>query len=382
MPSYSGVWTMPAVYQAVGSNNWTNPLFAVGAQANLIARQLQRGSMAFLETDKFLYSYIEYNTGTGDADLKAVVGTISGSTITFGTAVTIRAGLSPQGVGCCALSPTVALVTYGNASSQWEGRPLSISGTTITMGTAVSTGDTAGAGAQCSALTSTTAISTTSYGSLARIATISSNSLTWGSSTTIGSGTNNNYATLSSGSSTTAIISSRPSSGANVGKQIAVACTISGTTITAGSETVIDATGMANEPTGICSVSATSAILVGESATGNYFRGIGLSISGTTITAGTPVTFNSIATRTGNYDSGPVIARLSGTQALYTAQQGTSLVGLAVTINGTTVTSSAPSTIYSSAGGARPPSVAFLGGKAVVGYGDSTTNIAAKVLTL
>lgn len=380
MPSYSGVWTMPAVYQAVGSNNWTNPLFAVGAQANLITRQLQRGSMAFLETDKFLYSYIEYNTGTGDADLKAVVGTISGSTITFGTAVTIRAGLSPQGVGCCALSPTVALVTYGNASSQWEGRPLSISGTTITMGTAVSTGDTASS-AQCAALTSTTAISTTNYGSLARIATISGNSLTWGSSTST-SGTNNNYATLSSGSSTTAIISSRPFSGANSGKQVAVACTISGTTITAGSETVIDATGMANEPTGICSVSATSAILVGESATGSYFRGIGLSISGTTITAGTPVTFNSVSTRTGNYEGGPVIARLSGTQALYTAQQGTSLVGLAVTINGTTVTSSAPATIYSSAGGARPPSVAFLGGKAVVGYGDSTTNIAAKVLTL
>jgi hypothetical protein len=370
---------MSAVYQAVGSSNWTNPLFAVGAQTNLITRQLQRGSMAMLEADKFLYSYIEYNTGTGDADLKAVVGTISGSTITFGTAVTIRSGLSPQGVGCCALSPTVALVTYGNASSQWEGRPLSISGTTITMGTAASTGDTA-SGAVCAALTSTTAISTSNYGSQARIATISSNSLSWGTAATTSS-TNNNYATLSSGSSTTAIISSRPSSGADSCKQVATAVTISGTTITAGTQTVIDATGMANEPTGICALSATSAILVGESATGNYFRGIGLSISGTTITAGTPVTFNSVSTRTANFDAGPVIAKLSATQALYTAQQGLALVGLAVTINGTAVTSSSPTTTYSSAGGARAPSVAFTSGKAIVGYGDSTTNIAAKVLT-
>lgn len=277
------------------------------------------------------------------------------------------------------MSPTVALVTYANASSVWEGRPLSISGTTITMGTIASTGDVA-SGAQCVALTSTTAISTTNYGSKARIATISGNSLSWGSSTTT-SATSNNYATLSSGSSTTAIISSRPTSGANSGKQVAVACTISSTTITAGTETVIDATGMANEPTGICSISATSAILVGLAATTDYFRGIGLSISGTTITAGTPVTFNSVATSTANHDGGPIITRLSDTRALYTARQGTSLVGLAVSIDGTTVTSSEPVTIYTSAGGARAPSVAFTDGKAVVGYGDSTTNIAAKVLT-
>ena len=25
MPSYSGVWTLTAVYQAVGAGNWTNP---------------------------------------------------------------------------------------------------------------------------------------------------------------------------------------------------------------------------------------------------------------------------------------------------------------------------------------------------------------------
>lgn len=378
MPSYSGVWNLVSVYQAVAQGNWTNPLFAVGAQQNLTTRQLQRGSMAMLEADKFLYSYIEYNTSTGDADLRAVVGTISGSTVTFGTSVLIRSGLSPQGVGCCALSPTVALVTYGNASSIWEGRPLSISGTTITAGTAVATGDVA-SGALCASLTSTTAISTTNYGSKARIATISSNTLTWGSVATTSS-TNNSYATLSSGSSITAIISSRPFSGANSGKQVAVACTISGTTITAGSETVIDATGMANEPTGVCSVSATSAILVGEAATGSYFRGVGMSISGTTITAGTPVTFNAVSTRTGNYDSGPVIARLSDTSALYTPQiGGTTIGGFAIAINGTTVTSSPSTTIYT--GSPRATSVAFTNGKAVVGYGDTTSTIAVKVLT-
>jgi hypothetical protein len=42
MPSYSGVWTLTAVYQAVGANNWTNPppakgLFAGGATTNVIA---------------------------------------------------------------------------------------------------------------------------------------------------------------------------------------------------------------------------------------------------------------------------------------------------------------------------------------------------------
>ena len=363
--------------QAIASGNWSSPpVFTVGAQANLAALQLQRVSVATLSSSSFLYAYIEFDSGISVGNLRAVVGTVSGTAITFGTPVLIRSGLSPQGVGCCALSSTSAIVTYGNSSSIWAGAALTISGTTITVGSEATTG-TVASGSTCVALTSTTALCTDDYGNKARVATISGTSFTWGPETTFGSTANYGYVT--SASPTTGVVA-RVSSGVGL---VATALTISGTTITAGTPTVIDPSA-ANDPFGIQAVSATSVIASYSDSSNSFLRAAAISISGTTITVGTPVTLSSFAVSYANFNSGPVMAALSSSRALVTFRNSTAspalLVGVYLNLSGTTVSSSSAATI-SSLG--RAPSVTNLGSNiAVVGYGDSTTNISARVLTL
>lgn len=379
MPSYSGVWTLTAQYQAKGAGNWPSaPIFTAGAQANVATLQLQRSSVATLSASSFLYAYIGYDTGAGTANLYAVVATVSGTTITYGTPVIIRSNLSPQGVGCCALSATSAIVTYANTSSVWSGTALTISGTTITAGSETTTGVSASS-ATCVALTSTTALVISNNGNQAYIATVSGTSLSWGGTTTFGSGANYGYVT--SGSSTTGIVARV--SGGGVGL-VATAVTISGTSVSAGTPTTIDASA-GNEPFGVCAVSANSYIFAYRDDSTGYMRAVGVTVSGTTITVGTPVTLTAYATAYNNYDCGPIMAAISGTQAFVTTINQTAspntLLGQILNISGTSVTSSATETILSTS--PRSPTVTYLGSsKLAVGYGDSTTFISAKVLTL
>jgi hypothetical protein len=220
------------------------------------------------------------------------------------------------------------------------------------------------------------------YGNKARVATVSGTSVSFGSATSFGS--TGNYGYVTSGSSTTGIVANSPITGANSGKLVATALTISGTTITAGSETVLDAL-PSGDPFGIQAVSATSAIAAYFAPTTSYLKAVGMTISGTTITVGTPVTLTAYTTAFNNYDCGPVMAAISGNQVFIptinqTASPST-LLGQILTISGTTVTSSITGTILSTA--PRFPTVTYLGSsKLAVGYGDSTTRISAKVLTL
>lgn len=379
MPNYTGSWTRAQQMQAQGAGNWpVPPIFTAGSQANVVTLQLQRSSVATLSSSSFLYAYIGYDTGAGTANLYAVVATISGTTITFGTPVTIRSGLSPQGVGCCALSSTSALVTYGNASSVWAATALTISGTTITAGSEVNTG-TPASGSTCVALTSTTALCIDDYGNKARIATVSGTSVSFGSATSFGSA--GNYAYVTSGSATTGLVINLPYTGVNSGKLCATALTISGTTITAGSETVL-ASSPSGDPFGASAVTDTSAIIA-YTATTNYLTAVGITISGTTITVGTPSTLGSSSVSFGNFNCGPVSAAINSTQAFITTKDNTTgyLLGQILTISGTSVTTSITGTILGST--SRTPTVTYLGSsKLAVGYGDSTTYISAKVLTL
>lgn len=376
-----GLWNLSqqAGYQKQGL--WPiPPLFTLGAQANVATKQLQRSSVATLSSSSFLYAYIQYDTGTGNADLMAVVATVSGTTISYGSPVVIRSGLSPQGVGCCALSSTSALVTYGNASSVWAATAITISGTTITAGSETSAGTTASS-STCVALTSTTALCIDNYGNKARVATVSGTSVSWGPQTSFGS--TGNYGYVTSGSSTTAIVANCPYSGANSGKLVATALTISGTSITAGSETVLDAS-PSGDPFGICAVTATSAIAAYPASSTTYLKAVGMTVSGTTITVGTPTTLNSTASAFSNYDCGPVSAAVNSTQAFFTVLDAVAPYGLngrVLTISGTNVTSSISSAILGTS--TRSPTVTYLGSnKLAVGYGDSTTYISARVVTL
>ena len=138
MPSYSGVWNLVSQYQAVGSGNWPSPpLFTtIGSQADVSSLQLQRSGIAALSDTVAVYAYIDYNTGTGASDLKAVVATRSGSTISYGSPTVVRSGLSPQGLSICKLSSTTALITYETSANNYlAGKVLTVSGTSVSAGT-------------------------------------------------------------------------------------------------------------------------------------------------------------------------------------------------------------------------------------------------------
>jgi hypothetical protein len=383
-----GMWTLSqaAGYQKQGL--WPLPplsSFTAGTQANAATLQMQRSSIASLSSSSFIYAYVGYNTGSGDANIYAVVGTVSGTTITYGTPVIVRSGLSPQSVYVSALSATSAIVTYPNASSVWAGTALVISGTSISAGGETSNSLTC-YDVVSAPLSSTTAlvICNSTSGIKASVATVSGTSLSWGSTTSSMSSVNgNNYATISSASSSTGMVAYIPTSGSNFGKPCAVAMTVSGGTVSYGSETVLDSgqAGTSWQP-GICSVTTTSAIFAYGDSTTSYLKSVGMTISGTTITAGTPVTLTAYDAGTSNSDAGPIITRTANTQALLVTRNASShALGQFLNIDGTSVTSSSTSTILASS--SRAPTITYLGSnKAVAGYGDSTTYISAKVLTL
>jgi hypothetical protein len=385
----SGIWTLEQQMQAIVSSGWPQPTFSsftAGTQANADAFQMQRSSVAALSSTSFIYAYVYFNTATSVGSLNAVVATISGTTITFGTSVVIRAGLSPQSVCVTALSSTSALITYPNASSYWAGTAVTISGTTITAGSETANGTLVAYDVPSTALTNTTALvlCNTTLGIKASVATVSGTAVTWGTTTTSMSlGNTNAYATTSSGSSTKGVVAYIAGSSTNSGKPCAIAMTISGTTVSFGSETVLDAsqTGTIWQP-GISSVTDSSSIFAyGDNTTG-YLKTVGMTVSGTTITVGTASTLTAYDANPGNSDGGPTTTKLNGTQALVVTRNASDFAfGQILTISGTSVTSSATSSILGSA--ARAVTVTYLGsGVAVAGYGASTTNISAKVLTL
>ena len=91
-------------------------------------------------TGKFIQCF-KAGGATWSQQLSVVVGTRSGDTLTFGTIVTVISGQVQHGsIAFDSVVPNQALIAYRDPSTNYATvRPLTISGTTITMGTAVVT---------------------------------------------------------------------------------------------------------------------------------------------------------------------------------------------------------------------------------------------------
>jgi hypothetical protein len=217
----------------------------------------------------------------------AVAGSISGTTITWGTPVTLNA-VARGYVQLAAMSSTTALVTYtnGNDSTAFA-VGLTVSGTTITVGTSSSQATTVYT--QLGPLTSTTALSPYANGSNNLIRVITSNG---------------------------------------------VAAPTYGTAVT-----LIASTKTLNTPT-IVVLSATSFVAFYNDASSNYFRAG--SVSGTTITLGTQVTATNLSS-IGDVNIYTTGVAVSATEALFYLQNGAQFL---VTVSGTTISSQ--SLIYNS----------------------------------
>jgi len=94
--------------------------------------------VCLIDTDKFLFLF-QSDTGGVDVGIKAVVATVSGTTVTVGTPVTIEAvGSLTAGLACSKVDTDKGIIFYkDDAGNDIYMKVLSVSGTTITQNSAV-----------------------------------------------------------------------------------------------------------------------------------------------------------------------------------------------------------------------------------------------------
>jgi len=246
-------------------------------------------------------------------------------------------------------------IAHSNNSSNYylNGIVCTISGTTITTGTDTTIIQSANLGVDLNAITIDTnkVFITHSSDSTNRylngiVCTISGTTITKGSDTTL---VNVRYSSMDDGSNIAKIdtnkvfIAHRDSSSYLSG----FICTINGTTITKGSDTtLISQTSSYGYPQ-ICLIDTNKVFITHRSdSTNAYLNGIVCTISGTTITAGTDITLVSASYSANSYckicliDTNKVfIAHSSGSSTNYYLQ------GMVCTISGTTITKGSDTTL-------------------------------------
>jgi hypothetical protein len=280
----------------------TTAVFASQGPLNLSSLSYSQATMAVapLSSTAVLIVYQSAATPT----YSAVVATISGTTVTYGTAVTVISSASyfSGNVRVLALSSTSAAVFVTTTGGVTNGIAASISGTTITVGTATSAGT--GSYQNFIAQSSTVGVSvysTTGTTVFARAFSLSGTTFTWGTAVSLytvagsisgigfGLSSTNNYVVVAT--DTTPRNQHR-------------AFSISGTTITAGATTTIDSTNTDTISGTIgYNISSGSTIFTYGAAATSYYT---LVYSGTT--------FSSVSTGTNN---------TSGLTFGFTASSGT-----------------------------------------------------------
>jgi len=378
--SASGMWTLSeqAGYQKLGQ--WPiPPIVIVGTSATFkSSAQLIKTNVWALTTTKAIISYHDY---TNDG-LYAVVATLSGTTITYGTPVLVKSTFNPYGSAIVGLDSATALIVYEeNSANQLGARVLTISGTTITVGSQVTNGSTSQY-PSLTPLTSTTALCVyLGGGAKAVVITVSGTTPSFGSVASATGGANSTMS-VSALSSTEAVMIRDDSANSNY--PTVNVMTISGTSITMGSNYVIESVGVSTSGgyVGIAATSSTSAIATWKTSSGSALaKSVAMTISGTIPTFGSAITLGSEAVNTSANQS---MAPVSSTKAIFTyASSSTGYGGAYVlTQSGTSLTASIP-TVTDAIAGTAGVSVGQVDGQVSLNpYRISTSYGAAQVLTV
>lgn len=191
---------------------------------------LRNLAIAKIDTDKFVAFYVESADNT---NLKGVICTVSGTTITNGTETTYTTGASPiTTLGACQLDTGKGFVIDGTNKKAYA---FTVSGTTPTIGTVEALGFTGTLFYVVQTATDHAVLSSNSGSATYLTAfTVSGTTITEGTQSTNFTDTGNmEYNSLISPATDVVVFSVRPSGGSS-DIEIRVA-TISGTTITVGS---------------------------------------------------------------------------------------------------------------------------------------------------
>ena len=349
---------------------------SIGSEVVFEAGESDWVSATYIGNDKVVIACADggnSNQGT------AVVGTVSGTSISFGTAVVFNASTTDH-VDVETVGNSQVLVSYqdGGDSTNGNSRVGTVSGTNISFGTEV-TFETAGDTMRPSAayvsdgkavLCFTADIGSGKPGK-SRIASISGTDVSFGTVVTFFA--NAEYISTSYIGSDKFLVSYRNPASSDRGE--AVVGTISGTNVSFGS--VANYNSEATIYISSASVGNNQVVIAYVGASPYYGKSVVATISGTSVTFGTAVVFNSSSTTTN--ESTSVISRADGTaQISYVdvggepARHGKTISG---TISGTAITFGTP--LVFAAASTREVSSAYIGNdKQVIAFKDNANGTA------
>ena len=266
-----------------------------------------------LSATKFV-AFARNDSGNSNAGT-AIIGTVSGSSISFGSkvATSVTTYEDPHVVG---LTETKFILVYKNSSgNQGKASVGTVSGTSISFGSIVTFESGQMSSNQNNSVTRLTdtkfviSYSDSSDGSKAKsiVGTISGTSVSFGSAATFATPNSSKYATVSALSETKVIIAWSDTPSGSRGR--AIVGTISGTSISYGSAVNYDTSAVTRHS--IAALSDTKFVIAYQDG-GNslYYTAICGTVSGTSITLGTAVVFNAVNSQ--NYY--PVVAKINENQ--------------------------------------------------------------------
>ena len=278
--------------------------------------------------------------------LYGVVCTVSGTTITVGTDTQLS---STDGANTCltvsALAATKVLITHSSRDSKLYGTICTVSGTAIAVNT-----DTLLAANVQGGIVSTAVLEDRAF-----VLRVGEKNFLYGISLLIpnqSTVTPMEDARISAGagghaadeSSAVAIGENKVfvvHRGAGTSYLYGVVCTIAGSDITAGADTVISSLGTSSsyESTSVASIATDKVFIThGVYSSSRYLYGVVCTISGTTITVGTDTQLSSTASSYIAPSNAIAVCSSEETAVFYRNYSNTYLYGVVCTISGTTIT--------------------------------------------
>ena len=310
---------------------------------------------------------------------KAIVGTVSGSSISFGTPVEFESGATPYIRATFDSSNNKVVIAYSDQDDSSYGKAIvgTVSGTSISFGSAVtfesaSVGETPGI---CFDSTNNKVVisyrdSGNSHYGTAIVGTVSGTSISFGTATVFRSENVRRMVNAYDSVNEKVVIAYRSYSDGNAGD--AIVGTVSGTSISFGSPTefndAVDGIGLNYDV-------QSGKMVVSFQDDGGFAHGIARvgTISGTSISFGTEVTYNAASTIAPDHVYDPTTQK---TIIAYTDSAGSSYGEFVEgTVSGTSITFSSP-TNFSGTNGAFNPTMAYdtTAKKIVVAYDDGDNN--------